>query len=561
MRTLVVILLLVGCGGDDTYLVVTVDRRPAVHDVTKLSVTLSNAGSMRTDALDLGATAQFPVTFSISAPGRAGDLGIAIDGLDSMGTLQGRGFTTTTLTEDGANVMLDSADFVVNALYANNQFLSNDFEAVGLQLAAVSDGSWTAAFREDCSQCEILARRFDANGRPVRSELAAGETQFPLNSSTSLTTSGSIPAVAGGLGASALTTLVVWDYFDGTGGGYVACRSFNEKGAAIPGQLMIAPDVADVVTINPLSNGNFVVTYQMFMTTNIVKAVVVKPDCTIVGNPFQLSTTSGSFGARRSHAAANGQTIMYTWVVDGDVKMRTGSLAGLTGLTGEVPLIPKTASQEIDHVRIAPWQTGFAVAVRWAASTGTGPGELEVYRVSITGALMGSPILITDKSGSDFASDKAFGIAQRGDGALMIAWHQCETGPGSCDVYGRVLRPTGVPMGDPYVIATSTSADQVNPSVVALDNTSFVAAWNDSSALPPDPSGSSVRARILYPPYDEARGIQGALCSATNPCGEGLACATGSDNMPRCYVTCTPPSCPGGGTCSTVDATTSACVF
>jgi hypothetical protein len=557
--------MLLACGGDDeTYLVVTVDRRPAVHDITKLVVVLSNAGSMRTDSLTLS-SAEFPVTFSISAPGRTGDIGIAIDGLDAMDTLQGRGFATAQLSEDTANVMLDSADFVVNALYANNQFLSNDFEAVGLQLAAISDGTWTAAFREDCTQCSILARRFDSTGKPVRSELAAGETQFPVNSPTTLTTSGSIPAVAAGLGASALTTLVIWDQFDGGGLGNVACRSFNDKGAAIPGQLPLVADSADVVTVSPLSNGNFVVTYQMFMTTNIVKAVIVKPDCTIVGNAYQLSTTSGSFGARRSHAAANGATIMYTWIVDGDVKMRTGSLAGLTGLTGEMALIAKTASQEVDHVRIAPWQSGFAVAVRWAAATGTGPGKLEVYRVSVTGALMGTPILITDKSGSDFASDKAFGLAQRSDGALMVAWHQCETGPGSCDVYGRILRPTGVPVGDPYVIATSTVSDQVNPSIIALDNMSFVAAWNDSSQLPPDPSGSSVRARILYPPYDDARGVQGATCGAAAPgapsCGEGLACAMGSDNVQRCYVTCTPPSCPGGGTCSTVDAITSACTF
>lgn len=560
MRALVVILLLVGCGSDESYLIITVDRRPAVHDVRKLEVTLSNAGSMRTDSLDLG-NAQFPLTFSISAPGRAGDLGISIDGLDSMGTLQGRGTATTALTEDAASVTLDSADFVVNAIYANGQFLSNDFEAVGLQLAALSNGTWTAAFREDCSTCNVLARRFDANGQPVRTELAAGTTQF--NVTTTQTTSGSIPAVA----ASGLTTLVVWDFFDtvGTGQG-VACRSINEQGAGTPGQLTISTDAADVVTAAPLSNGNFAVTWQSFITSmQVVRSIIVKPDCTtLTAAPITVSTVSGSFGARRSHVASNGTAVMYAWVVDGDVRIRQGANNG-TLVGTELVLIPKTASQEVDHVRIAPWQTGFAVAVRWAAASGTGPGKIEVYRISTAGLLMGTPILITDKSGSDFASDKAFGIAQRGDGALMVVWHQCETGPGSCDVYGRILRPTGVPVGEPYVIATSTGSDQVNPSIVALDNTSFAAAWNDSSGLEPDPSGSAVRARILYPPYDDARGVQGATCGASAPgapnCNAGLACAMGSDNVQRCYATCTPPTCPGGGTCSTVDALTSACVF
>jgi hypothetical protein len=561
MRALVVTLLMMGCGGDDTYLVVTVDRRAAVHDITTLEVTLSNAGSIRTDTLEVAA-AEWPLTFSISAPGRMGDIGISIDGLDSMDTLQGRGFTTTTLTATDVNVMLDSADFVVNALYANNQFLSNDFEAVGLQLAAISNGTWTAAFREDCNPCNVLARRFDANGKPVRAELAAGDTQF--NVTTTLTTSGAIPAVA----ASGLTTMIVWDFFDtvGTGQG-VACRTINEQGAGTPGQLTISTDAADVVTAAPLSNGNFAVTWQSFITSmQVIRSIIVKPDCTtLTTGPTTVSTVSGSFGARRSHVAANGTAVLYTWIVDGDVRIRQGANNG-TLLGTEAILIPKTASQEVDHVRVTPWQTGFAVAVRWAASTGMGAGKIEVYRVTPTGTLMGAPILITDKSGSDFASDKAFGLAQRGDNALMVVWHQCETGPGSCDVYGRILRPTGVPVGEPYVIATSTSSDQVNPSVVALDNMSFVAAWNDSSSLPPDPSGSAVRARILYPPYDEARSIQGALCgsSATTgspTCGDGLACAMGTDGMQRCFATCTPPSCPGGGTCSTVDAITSACVF
>jgi hypothetical protein len=560
MRALAVLLLVTACGGDDTFIIVSVDRRPAVHDVAKLEITLSNAGSMRTDSLDVG-SADFPVTFSISAPGRAGDLGIAIDGLDSMGTLQGRGRGTAQLTDATASVMLDSADFVVNALYANNQFLSNDFEAVGLQLGAITNGTWTAAFREDCSPCNVIARRFDAQGQPVRTELAAGTTQF--NVTTTQTTSGTIPAVA----TSGLTTLIVWDFFDtvGTGQG-VACRSLNEQGAGTAVQQTISTDAADVVTAAPLSNGNFVVTWQSFITSmQVVRSIIVKPDCTtLTAAPLTVSTVSGTFGARRSHAASNGAAILYTWVVDGDVRARQGANNG-TLVGTEAVLVPKTSTQEVDHVRIAPWGAGFAVAVRWAATSGMGAGKIEVYRVSTTGTIMGTPILITDKSGSDFASDKAFGIAQRGDGALMVVWHQCETGPGSCDVYGRILRPTGVPIGEPTVIATSTGSDQVNPSIVALDNTSFVAAWNDSSGLEPDPSGSAVRARILYPVYDDARGVLGATCGASAPgapnCGAGLACAMGSDTVQRCYQTCTPPSCPGGGTCSTVDATTSACVF
>ena len=561
MRALFGILVaVVGCGEDESYVIVSVDRRPAVHDAASLKVTLSNSGSMRTDDLVL-AGADFPLTFSVSAPGRTGDLGIAIDALDEFGRLVGRGAGRTTLDSDTATVVLDSADFVINSIPAGNQFLSNDFEAVGLQLAATASGNWMAVFRDECTNCNILGRRFDATGLPVDSTIAASDQQFPV--STTLTTSGAIPTVA----ANGNTTLVFWDFFDTVGSGQgVACRTFNEQGAANPSQQTISTDTADVVTAAPLSNGNFVVTWQSIITTQVIRSIIVRPDCTtLTTQATTVSTNSGTFGARRSHVATNGTAILYTWIVDGNVHVRQGANNGTLVGAEAIPIM-KTAALEADHVRIAPWGTGFALAVCWGAPNSMGPGKIEVYRLTTTGAIMGTPTLISDKSGSDFASDKAFGIAQRSDGALMVAWHMCSTGgTGSCDVFGRVLRPTGVPVGEEAVIATSTGSDQINPSVIALDATSFVAAWNDSSGQEPDINGSAVRGRILYPVYDDARGVIGATCGPSAPgapdCGEDLACGMGSDGVHRCFATCTPPACPGGGACTTVNGAQSACVF
>src|SRR5689334_21782457 len=103
-------LLVAACGGEETYLVVTVDHRPAVHDAAKLKVTLSNAGTMLTKELCLD-DSMFPVTFSLSAPGRSGDLTISVDALDAADTLVGRGVGKTSLDEMMASIMLDSADF------------------------------------------------------------------------------------------------------------------------------------------------------------------------------------------------------------------------------------------------------------------------------------------------------------------------------------------------------------------------------------------------------------------------------------------------------------------
>jgi hypothetical protein len=564
MRLLAVPLLLVAaCGEDETYLTVTVTSRPAVHDAKSLKVTLSNAGSMYTDDLDLG-DRPFPVTFTLSAPGRSGELDISIDALDSAETLVGRGVGTTNLDEMTASVTLDSADFVVNTDYANDQFLTTDFEAVGFQLAA-SANTWTATFRDECTtstSCEIYGRRFDSNGLPVFSMLAAGDIQFKLT--TAPTQSGAMPAIAATTGA-APKTLAFWDFTESSGGGRgVACRALDSTGAAAVGQQVISTDPADVVSATGLPTGDFAVTWQVFETPSyVVKRIIVDGSCAIVAPTAPLSITLGSFGAKRAAVTANTTAVLYSWIVDDNLWVRTSTMNGTLGPEVRLTDVTTGSPQTVEHVRVTPWRDGFAIAVRWASRQTDGPGKIELYRTNAAGVLQGTPILITDASRADFASNKGFSIARRPDDALMVVWHVCETGPGLCDVFGRVLRPTGAAVGEPFVLPTSTASEQINPSVIGLAD-SFVAAWNDSSGESPDRSGTAVRARVITPLYDDARGVHGATCGASAPgapdCDEGLACAMGSDTIQRCYYVCE-STCPTGGTCTQIDPAVSACTF
>jgi hypothetical protein len=559
MRALLLVsMLLAGCGEDESYIVVKVDKRPAVHDAVSLKVTVSNGGAMYSQDLAIDEHV-FPLTFSVSAPGRSGDLGLSIDAFNLDAVLVGRGTATAKVDDLDASLLLDSADFVVNTEFAMDQYLSTDYEAVGFQLAAITDGTWTTTFRDECTECNVYARRFNSSGLPVFSMAAAGDIGFKVNSNP--TTNAAMSAAA----SSGLTTLLFWDFTENTGGARgVACRSLSETGAANAQQLSISTDAADVVSATGLSNGNFAVVWQVFQaTTYVIRTAIVKADCTAYV-PAKTANMDTSLSAQRPHVAANGNNVLYAWIVAGGLKLRASSLdAVFSG--AEASVIPKTPSMDVEHVRVAPWGSGFAVAIRWASNQTDAPGKIELYRVSASGQLQGNPVLITDKSRSDFASNKGFSLARRSDDALLVVWHVCEAGPGLCDVFGRILRPTGAQVGDEFLIPTSTASEQINPSVVAIGE-SFVAAWNDSSGEAPDRSGTAVRARVVYPVYDDAKGVHGAACGASAtanspPCGEGLACALGSDGAQRCYVTCTPPSCPGGGTCSMIDELTSACTF
>jgi hypothetical protein len=485
------------CSDEESYIIVTVNGRPAVHDATNLKVTLSNSGTMLTHELPL-TNKMFPVTFSISAPGRAGELGIQVDAVDMNGLLVGRGETTSTVEMPTANVTVETADFVINTDYAGDQFPSDDYEAHGFQVAAGSDGTWTAAYRDRCTApCNMFARRFDKNGRPVMAQLAAGTNGFPI--STQLTSSLATPAIA----TAGTTTAEVWDFDDpaSTTVG-VACRSIDASGSGIPNQTTVATDAStDVVSIAPLSNGNFAVAWSAFLTTGVIRAAIVKPDCSVLSAATTVSTTAS---ARKVSVASTGQTqgtVMYAFVIDGGVRVRLANNTNTYSSPADIQFLPKTATEVVESVRVAPLGTGFAIVVRWALATGAmGPGRIELYRTTNTGAVIGSSILVSNKSGSDFGSSEAFGVATRGDGVLMIVWHSCLTnGDGSgCGVWGRAFRTDGTPLGPEIVIPTTTTGDQTNPSVAALED-SFAVVWKDDSGTMPDIAGSAIRGRIIYP--------------------------------------------------------------
>ena len=493
------LLTCLGCGDDGSggaaYTVVSVSNRPAVHDVVTLRVTLANSGTMRTDDIPLGA-ATFPATFSLTAPGRSGDLGISVDALDAQGLLVGRGTTTTPVGSETASVMLETADFVVNTEFADDQYPSDYSDTHGFQAGATSDGAWAVTFRGACpiTGCNMFARRFDSVGRPKSTQIAAGTNAFPV--STNLTGSITTPAIAG----AGTTTLAAWNYRQpspGTNVG-VACRSIDAQGRAMPDELLISTDSStDNVSIAPLSNNNFVVSW-VGNTPRAVRGVIVRPDCTTLGAPSNVSTTATPYSPA---VTANGNTILYAWTVNGDAYVRLASSTNALQGAVDVLFVPKTATEEIEFVRVAPLGTGFAVLVRWSLSTQfMGPGRIEMYRTNAMGAVLGTAVVVSTTSGSDFGSKEAFGAATRMDGTMLVTWHACETtGDGQgCGVYARAFRSDGTPLGAEFTVPTTTVGDQTNPSATALGD-AFAVVWKDDSMQAPDVAGSAVRARIIYP--------------------------------------------------------------
>jgi hypothetical protein len=497
-RSVVCAALLGACGGDD-YLVVTVDARPAVHGAGALEVSLSNAGTMRTDSLALGELA-FPVTFSIAAPGRTGELALDIAATDADGLVVGHGTATAALGGSDVRVVLETTDFVVNTEYAGSQFPSSDFEAAGFQVAVAPDGTWTAVFRDGCTAgaCNIFGRRFDATGKPVSTAIAASANTFTLTSE--LTMELSTPAVA----SNASTTLALWDAYavQGVTSG-VACRALDAAGQAIAEQRVAAPDSADVVSVAALSDGTFAAVWNASLgATDVVRAVLLQPDCAPTAPPETVFVATADDFPHRSAVAGSRDRVLFTWIVDGVLHARTALTSGAFA-TPDTVLIARTATEEIAHARVAGLSDGSFVLVVRSVQSGNDadPGRIQLYGVTVDGVLSGPPALIADRSATDAGGHESFGLAVRPDDTVMVAWHTCASfdAPRMCDVFGRIVRATGEPLTEVFPIPTTTQGDQLRPSVVGLPD-GFVAIWTDASAQPPDVIGSAVRARIVYPP-------------------------------------------------------------
>lgn len=494
---------LAACTSSDHYVLITVDSRPAVHDATSIAVTLANAGSSRTDNLVLR-DRPFPVTFSVSAPGRSGELAISIDALDAAGLTVGHGSALTRIDAASASVMLDATDFVVNTDFAGDQFPSDDAQAGGFQVAALPDGTWTAVFRDGCTAgpCSVFARRFDRTGKPVSTAAAAGTNAFTVTARP--TTGITIPAIASGQTA----TVAVWNFSDvgtSTASG-VACRSLDAAGRLGADQVSVDTTAAGhVVSVAALPGDRFVAAWRIIDASAIdeIHAAILGPDCTPAG-AVQLVARGAAVSdlLHRGQVAGSGSSVMFAWVTDGDAHVRAATGAGVFS-TPDLVLVPQTPTDEVEAMRVvAAPGGGFVVGVRWAQkATGTGGGRIELYHLDAAAAQSGPPTAVTDQLASDFDTSGSFALASRPDGTVLVAWHACGAlgDDSQCGVFGRFVRGTGSAAGDAFAIATTTPGDQQLPSVAALDD-AFVAVWSDASMKPPDVSGRSVRARILYPP-------------------------------------------------------------
>ncbi len=491
------------CTEEQDAMIVTVEVRPSVIGVESLTVQLRNGAGIAGDSFELRGKS-FPLTFSVSSPGRTGELEIEVSARNSADLLVGRGTSLVPITSATGKVLVDSADFVVNSEYLDDQFLTTDYESAGTQLAASPSGEWITAFRQRCtaSACNVFARRFGRNGQPLASG-TAGDNAFAVNSNLKVVSLSTTPTVVAGVDKS----LVFWETTAATSTDGVACRAFDATGMASTERRLSTDTGTDVVVATPLPNGTFAVGWSSRVGTETVsniRTLVVDGNCEpIPGATEQPVATLVPESLRRSSIAGAADAYLIAWQSENTIRARSIGLNGVPNSADTLLLSPGTG-ETYEMVRLAANNNGYVMVVLRQLS---GRAQLELFRVTASASappqIVGSATLVTDQAESAFSG--GFAVAAHPLGPTLVTWHGCgERGDGeNCGVFGRYIATNGTPQSDAFLIPTTTALDQKYPSVTPLvgenNEALFVVAWNDSSTAPPDMGGQSVRARILYP--------------------------------------------------------------
>jgi hypothetical protein len=563
-------LLVAGCAEPVTVTVVTITAQPAVPPLATVDVTFANQNATLTEQFDLrGVT--LPATFSVETPDRTGALAMTAAAVGVDGNRAARGTAEVTIRPDDVatvELRLDPDDFLVNTVTAQDQKLIFFRGNGGRQLASTADGAFTVGFSDDCGEfnrCDVWGRNYDARAVAQSTALAAGTAQYNFNRSQVF---GTDPAVAIGPAGQRLALWMSTAQDDGNIADQVLCSSIDAAGAPLtPTEVVISPQPSMAVqqpSVVALGAGRYAATWNQVVplaqggTFQVILGILLDDGCRPLVNG--ITGTAGFFeisarGGALDHPVVAGSEGRFGFVW-GNGDALHGRFSNAEGQFGG----PETVLVADDGPLRWGQQLVFA-GDRYILTHGVladdAPGaELRLRPVALAGTLEGTDTVLAS-GGLDPLEAPA--LTRRSDGAIAVAWHGCDLpdDPG-CGIVARLVRPTGLPVGVPVHVNTTVAGDQRDPSIAPLPG-AFVLAWTDSSGLPPDTSESGIRARVIYPSYDEVTGVLGAACG---DCDEGLVCIAGSDAARHCHQACDPatPACPDGGTCTTTDGV-SGCVF
>lgn len=325
----------------------------------------------------------------------------------------------------------------------------------------------------------IYGRFLDAAGNPIGAE-------FKL-------TSGSLAEAFNSFEVGALSNggfVIVWAANDATGGTgrNVMAQIFSSSGAPVGAEFQVNANVPSnqyFPAVTGLDGGGFVVTwvdqardpdYGAAFFIEGIKARIYFEDGQPLGGEIQVNSTPTQIGGYPAIDALENGGFVISWTGRGttsgvDVLVQTFDASGAK-LAGQINVdsAPRMNDQHSDV--IGTDDGGFIVIWR-QLNQDTGVQTIRGLDFDSPADTSGSAFVVATSSG---ALDVRPSIAELDNGFVVVF----ETGEaGYEDVNARVFRAWDDPAGDAFLVPTKNEFRQFDSEVIPLGN-GFLVSWNDS---------------------------------------------------------------------------------
>ncbi len=405
------------------------------------------------------------------------------------------------------------SEFLINTTTTGSQFIPT--------ITGLADGRFVVAWRDDSesggdtSDSAVRAQVFNADG-------SKSGTEFLVNTTTTdFQTDPTITALADGRFVVAWTDL--GESGGDTSGFAVWAQVFNADGSKSGAEFLVNTTTTDnqhQPTITALADGRFVVAFTDDSACGgdtsdfAVRAQVFNADGSKSGAEFLVNTTTTDDQSEPTITALADGRFVVAWTDDsasgGDTSGAAvraqvfdadGSKSGAEFLvnttTTDVQLIP-TITALADGRFVVAWTDG--------SKSGDDPSDfaLRAQVFNADGSKSGAEFLVnTTTTGAQSTAT----ITALADGRFVVAWTDASASGGDTSgfaVRAQVFNADGSKSGAEFLVNTTTTNNQLSPTITALADGRFVVAWTDNSAS----GGEAVRGQI-FDPREEALILSG----------------------------------------------------
>lgn len=235
-----------------------------------------------------------------------------------------------------------------------------------------------------------------------------------------------------------------------------------------------------------------------------------------MGGEFRANTATAGSQTNAHVAATSDGGFVILWDDDSGLDGSGQGVYGQRFNAGGIPqaanfLVTTTTASVQYQNAVAGYTGGFATT--WISFT-SGSYDVYLQRWDNAGAKVGTETLISKTPGAatvQAGTQQNPDIAARANGDLVIVWTDQSSNDGSgYGVYGRTYTASTSTYSDTFLINTTTSSNQSDPSVALLTGGGYVVVWTSAGQ---DGSGDGVYGQR----YTAAGAKAGANSWSTSP--------------------------------------------